>query len=132
MANDKTTKTDTAGWEETEDEFGDIWEPKEGDSITGEYLGTKSVQGDTDTFLSHKIKEGPGKIHAVAGARLDQLMEHVPEGGMCSIKYLGEKVLDKKRTMRDFKVFQPKGQAAETRKANKALKAVADAAAARA
>ena len=112
----KNTAPNTAsadeGWEETEDEFGEVWEPeKEGDSIGGVYLGSAEVPNDTGTFMSHKIREAPGVIHAVAGARLDQLMERVPLEGQCKIVYCGMKKLDTNRNMRDYKVFQPKGQA---------------------
>ena len=89
-------------WNKIETE---IWNPEDGDEISGEYLGFQSNVGENNSNL-YSVKDDKKKIIAIWGSKvLDGKMQGVQVGQQVKIKFLSRVKISGGRDYKDYEIF---------------------------
>lgn len=107
--NDKIAKPEAKGAtapkrakKAVESTFAEKWEPRQGDTLEGRYLGFEKARGKRDEdFNAYQIQDASGKRWSVSGAHLNSLLPQVPLSTYIWLTYTA----DREMQNGDMKMF---------------------------
>ena len=91
----------------------DVWNPEEGEEISGKYLGVQHKVGDHNSEL-YSLETEEGRQVGVWGSKvLDGKMLGIQVGQQVKIKFVGKVKPEKGNEYKDFEVFKGSEPAAQ-------------------
>jgi hypothetical protein len=84
-----------------------------GDSFTGIYIGSRTIENDEGKFTQYRYKAGDEVYFTNAGYSLMRGMTNVPKGSACRITFSSERDTGRESPMRIFTVEVPKRRTAK-------------------
>jgi hypothetical protein len=87
---EKTMAKKERTFEEVKSDLPPVWEPKDGDTLEGVYVGFKDIKFRQKPFRTYQVQdEENGTVLSFSGAIADTKMMRIPRGAYIRVTYLG-------------------------------------------